>query len=125
MKVQFTQKNRPGAFQTHDHFCILGRDAVFEYATRGGRPDTGRIDIVLQRDGNAVQRPAPLAALLFGFHLARRRERLLTRDRDERVDRGVEPIDSLEACLGEIDGRYTSASKKIRRLLQGQTGEIL
>src|SRR6185295_13038118 len=97
---------------------------VFEDATRGGGPDAGRIDVVLQRDRDAVQWPAPLAALLFGFHLARRRERLLSRDRDKRVDRGVESIDSLEACLSEIDGRCSSPSKKIRSFLHGQTGEI-
>ena len=121
MEIQLAEDNRAGSFQTHDNFCIFGRNAVFEDAARGGRPDAGRIDVVLQRDGNAVQRPAPLAALLFGFHFARRRERLLSRDRDERVDHGVELIDSLEARLSEIDRRCTSPSKKIGSLLDGQT----
>ena len=124
MEIQFAEKNRAGFFQTDDNFRIFGRNPVFEDAARCGRPDAGRIDVVLQGDGNAVERPAPLAALLFGFHFACRRERLLSRDRDERVDRGVEPIDSLEARLSEIDRRCTSPSKKIGSLFDGQSGEI-
>ena len=90
MEIQLAEKNRAGFFQTYDNFRVFGRYAVFEHAARGSRPNAGRIDVVLQRDGDAVKRPAPLAALLFGFHFARGRERLLSRDRDEGIDCGVE-----------------------------------
>jgi len=45
-----------------DHFRVFGRDAVFEDATRGGGPNAGCIDVVLQRDGNAVQRTANMSS---------------------------------------------------------------
>jgi hypothetical protein len=105
MEIQFSQHDSARALQpTHD-FRIVGGHAVCEQLARRRRVNTGRVDVVLQSDWNPVQRSAPFPVALFRFHLPRGRQGLIGGDRDERIQGRVEPADTLQAEIGEIDGR--------------------
>ena len=88
------------------------------------RADAGRVDVVLERDRDAVQRPAPLPALLFRFHLPRRGERLLRDDRDEGVERRVVLLDPRQARLRQLDRRGALAADQIDGFLEGERGHV-
>ena len=49
----------PAALEPRHHLGVLVGHAVAEHGARGRRQHARRVDVVLQRDGNAVQRPAP------------------------------------------------------------------
>jgi hypothetical protein len=60
MHVELAEHDRAGGFEPRHDFGIFLGDSIGEYAARGGRQDTGRVDIVLERDRDAVQRSAPV-----------------------------------------------------------------
>src|SRR5215471_11006480 len=95
MEVQLADQDGACLLQTHDDFGVFRRNAILEYTARRRGFDAGSIDIVFQRDRNAMKRTAPLATFLFAFHLARRRKRLVPRDSDECIQGRVVLIDSL------------------------------
>ena len=72
----------PALFKPASDFGVFGRNAILEQFARGGGTDAGGVDVVLERDGNAVQRAAPLAAPLLIGHLVRGVERLVARHGD-------------------------------------------
>ena len=65
----------------------------------------GRVDVVLEPDRNAVQRPAVAAARELRLERARLGERLLGRDRDVGVHARIQALDALEIGARELDGR--------------------
>lgn len=67
MHVQLPQQHRTGALHTLNGLAILRRDTALEYTTGGGGRDPGCIEQILERDGNAVQRSSPVAALDLRF----------------------------------------------------------
>jgi len=71
-----------------------------------------------------VQRTAPSAARDLGFRVTSRGERLLPRDRDERIDRAIESIDSRQARLRQLQRRRRFSPEELGCLLQRQRGEI-
>jgi hypothetical protein len=54
VKIEFAQNDRAGFFQAGNNLCILSRNAIFEQTARSGRPNAGRINVVLECDGNTV-----------------------------------------------------------------------
>ena len=80
--VELAEEHRARVAQLAHALGVLARDAVRVHRARRRRQNPGRVDVVLQRERNAVQRPAPLAARELGFERARLRERLLGEHRD-------------------------------------------
>jgi hypothetical protein len=64
------------------------------------------IDVVFQRDRNAVQRPAPVSFDRLTLGASRVSERLFRRERDKRVQFLVDARDLIEARLGQLHGRH-------------------
>ena len=60
VKIRFAEENRAGGLQLPDDLSVLSRNPVFEQlACRRGANACG-VDVVLQRDGNAVKGSTPI-----------------------------------------------------------------
>src|SRR5215471_5558833 len=54
MKVELAEENGARLLETSCHFRVFHGYAILEHATGGGRPNAGRIYVVLQCDWNAM-----------------------------------------------------------------------
>jgi len=105
MHVQFAEKHRSGFFELAHHGGVFGRNSVLEDRAACRRAHAGRVNQILERDGDAVQGAAPSAFLHFGLRNARLGERRVSRHCDECVELRIEPLDTGQACLRQVDGR--------------------
>ena len=124
VQIELAEQDRARVLQSARDFGIFGRNAVLEQLARAGGANAGGVDVVLERDRNAVQRPAPLPTLLLGLHLPRRGERLFGDDGDEGVQLRVVLVDSLQARLRQLDRRDALAANEIDGFLEGERGQI-
>ena len=62
MQIVLAQNHRAGLPQPPHHFRIFGRHTILIKRAGSGRARARRIDQILQRNRNPVQRPAPLPA---------------------------------------------------------------
>ena len=104
MGIGFAQCNHAGLGEACDDGGILFRDPVFEYAgtTRGAHAARGVKILVPQWD--AVQMPTIVAGGNFLFGLLGCGACAFGIDRDKSIERAVQFIDSVKACIGDIDG---------------------
>ena len=123
MEVGLADDHCAGGGESARHFGILSRHPVVEHRAGGSRPDAGRVDVVLERNRNAVQRAAQPAGPLFGVERARLREGGLARHRDEGVDFRVVNLDALQAGVHEVGRRDRPRLDAGRCLAQSQAGE--
>src|SRR6266403_1401604 len=70
-----------------------------------GRGDALRVVDVLEREGDPVERAPILAGRDLGFGRARLPPGQVERGRDEGARLRVVPLDALDHCLGQLDGR--------------------
>ena len=103
VEIQLAQHNRAGSLQSRDDVRIVVGNPVLEERARTRGPDPSRVDVVFERDWNAVQWAATHAAFELGVHLARSGQSLFARDGDEGVDRLVVPIDACETGLCQFN----------------------
>src|ERR1700676_348109 len=101
--VQLADDNGSRGLETPNYFRILRRHTIGEDRAGGCSAYAGCVDQIFQSNWNAVQRSAPSAALALGFEFACLRQRLLAHDRDVRVERRVEFLDSVQALLSKLD----------------------
>jgi hypothetical protein len=87
MEVQLAKQHGAGIFQPAHYLGIFRGNPFLEQLACPGRPNAGRIDVVLQGDGNPVEGASPFPSPLFGLHLPRGRECLISGDRNESVHR--------------------------------------
>src|SRR5260370_41797614 len=85
MQIGFADYDRAGRLETPRHLCVFIGNTIVEDRAGGSSAYAGGVDIVLQRDGYAVQRTAKFAGALFGLELMRLGERLIAQDGDEGV----------------------------------------
>jgi hypothetical protein len=109
--VELAEQNRPSGLQAAVNFSVLGRDAIGQHCAGRRRWNAGRIDVVLQRQRNAVQRPPPASAAKLRFVHGRLLEREACRHRDVRVDTAVEAFDPLEIRLRQIERRELTGAQ--------------
>ena len=79
-QIQFAEQNRSGLFQSHNDFCVSGRNTVLEHAARGSGAYTRSVDVVLQRNWNPMRRTAELPTFLLRFHFTSCGKGLIARD---------------------------------------------
>ena len=77
--VELAEQDGAGLVQTPRDLGVRGGHAVGEGGRGRGRADAGGVDVVLERDRDAVQRAAPSAPPDLRFHVAGAGERLLRR----------------------------------------------
>ena len=82
-------------FESPDDFRIFRRYVIFVQGARGGSPSSGCIDQVFERDGNAVQRSAPLSARDFSFCSPRVRESGFPCDGNKSIQCGIEFLNAI------------------------------
>ena len=105
----FADQDGAGGCESTGDFRVGLRHAIVEQGARCRCANPRSIDVVFDRDRDSVQRPAQRAGALLAVELARTRERVLTRDGDERVDLRIEGSDSGEALFRKLSGRGRSA----------------
>jgi hypothetical protein len=84
-----------------------------------------RIDVVLQRDGNAVQRPAKFTRLGFRIECCRLRQRFLAHHCDEAVELGRVDRNAIEACRGQLSRRHLACMDHRACLGQGERSQFI
>jgi len=65
--------------------------------------NAGCIDVVLQRDRNAMEGPAPFASARFSFHLPRSLESGIGGDGDECIDGAIQLLDPPQTRLSQFN----------------------
>lgn len=101
IEIELAQKDRPSGFEARGDFGILGWDAIVEHATGGRGADGGSVDVVFERDGDAIQRPTAGTLSIAGPRLI---EGNLFGDGEEAVQFGIEPVDARQAVFGQFLG---------------------
>src|SRR5262245_10714034 len=125
MHVVLAKKHGSRRLQSAHDLGVFGWNAVFEHAARGGGSYAGGVEEVLERNWNSVKRPAPATSLNLGLRISRTGQRRLRGHGNERVQRGIDAVNSLEACLREIDGRHPLPTDLVRSLLEAQRREVV
>jgi hypothetical protein len=113
MKVCFANDYRASVLQPRDYFSVSGRNPIFEQLAGGGGANASGINVVFQRDGDAVERSPPLPASLLILHDSRGCDRLFSSHGDEGIQRWIVPVDALKARLSEVDGRCNSPTEHL------------
>ena len=112
----------PGVLDASDHRRIVGRHVVGELHRPAGRSDARRLDGVLHRDGQTVQRTDVVAAGHPRVGLGARCAGPLDVERDDGVDVAIEPVDAIEVELEELDRSQLAAADGRRELGRGFGG---
>src|SRR5262245_11851109 len=90
----------------------------------GGGRQAGPVDNVLERKGDAMQGPAPVAGGKVAFGYPRGRQGEIRRDPNEGVKAWVQPLDTIEQGLGIGDGGELARAQALGRRGDGQEGKI-
>src|SRR2546430_11959836 len=91
------EQDRARLLQAHPYGRVLRRHPVGEHARPVARGDACRVVVVLNADGDAVERPAVVAGLDLALRLPGVLQRALGVDGDEGVHHVVDALDPLEA----------------------------
>ena len=122
--VELAQDDCARRLEPRHHLGVLIRDAVREHRARRRRQHPRRIDVVLQRDRNAVQRTAPPAPRQLRLERPRALDGALLGHRHEGVELRVQTPDARDVGLHEIQRREVAAANEALRLGDAQVGRI-
>ena len=89
VKVGLANQHRTCLLQAAGHLGVLAGDAIVEHRAGRGGPDARGVDVVLERDGNAVERAANLAGTTLLVERPGFGQRAVGEDRDEGVQLGL------------------------------------
>ena len=104
MHVVLADDHRASQLQLFDNLGVLARNTLAVLVTAGSGANAGGVDVVLERDGDAVQRAAIVARCDLFFGLLCLCDREFGGHRDEGVQRGIQAVDAGEAFAREFDG---------------------
>ena len=105
MHVQLAEEDRARLAQSFDDKGIVLRDVVFEQRTARRRRHAAHIEQIFDREWNAVQRAAILAARNLIGGDARFVQCALGSEGDEGVDLRIDRLDALQADLRQLQRR--------------------
>ena len=98
------EDHRAGLAQVRGERRVVGRDEALEGHRPAGGWQVGRVDVVLERDRDAVQRPAHLPGLALGVEPIGLGQRPGVH-RQRRVDALFVERDALQVLLDQLSGR--------------------
>jgi hypothetical protein len=124
MQRELADQHGTGGAQARNHGRVRRRAMVPPQFRMAGGGKPGDVDDVLDRIGNAVQRPAPRSARDFGLRRLRFGQRALRRDQQEGVDRRIDVVDPLEQRLGQLDRRQFARGDAARCFGERHVGEV-
>ena len=115
-RLSLPSSTAPANLQTPHNFSIVLWHAGLEESAGGCGAHSSGIDKVLQCQGDAVKRPAPISRRDFRFGRARLVQCLLRGDGDEGVQARVELLNPLQASLGESRPGRSFGCATVRQL---------
>ena len=124
MGVQLAEEDGAGIAQPGPDGGVVVGDEVGQDLGAGRRGDPGRVEEVLQPDGDAGQRaerPAGRPGLVGG---GGGRPGRLEGGGDEGLHHRVEPLDPVDAGIDELPGRERAGGQQRPQLDDGQVGRI-
>ncbi len=116
VQILFSQQHRAGSFQAANDFGVFRGDPIFEQRTGSGGADAGGVDQILERERNAVQRAAPVAAPNLGFGLACLRQRGLRGHGNECIQSRIQLLDACQALGRQLDRRDRALAEQFAGL---------
>src|SRR5882724_11258814 len=130
MHVGLAEENGASMFELCDDCGVFFWNEFAQDFRTCRRPNACRIDIVLQRNRNAVERAALAVTLAaawgeeFGFCFLGLGEGELGRDGDVGVELGIEPLNAGEHELGQLDRRKLALAEKFSDLFDRREGQL-
>ena len=125
LRFVFPRMHRAGRAQALDHECVLGRDRALECQRARGRHHAVRsVDVVLDEDRDAVERPARAPGLAFGVERVGDRP-CLGIDLEHRAERRTGAVDLLDPPEVEIDDLPRRIPPRLHPLLQLFDGHLI
>ena len=104
---------------SHDLSVLVGH-VIAQYSGAQSGPDAARRDVVLDADGDAVQRAAVFSAREFFFGLFGLLHRLFAQDGYERVESGLSPVRLIQRGFREFHRGHLSRLDQRRDFGDGQ-----
>ena len=102
-EVQLAQEDAAGGGEAgHDGRVVVGHVVGQDARARRGA-HAARVELVLHRERDAVQRPERDAARDVVLRVSRGRQRRLAADRDVGAQAAVQPVDPLQVRARELD----------------------
>ena len=117
--LQLAHKHRARVAEPLGDGGVVVRHEVGQYLGAYAGADAARVVQVLESDGYAVQRAEVVARLYRALRRLRLCPRLVAHHGDERVERGVGPVDALEVRVHQFDGRKLLVCDKLGGLRYG------
>ena len=125
VQVGLAEQHRAGALEALDRGGVEVRDPVGkERRAVGGGDPSGGVE-VLDRDRDAVQRPAMVARHDRRLGRARRLARAVRGHPDVGVEARLEPLDPAQHHLGQLDRRELAGGEARRQLGDRGVGQRL
>jgi hypothetical protein len=125
MQVQLAEDHRARRLELRDDLGVFLRNPGSEHRAGRGRAGAGGIDIVLERDGNSMQRAAKLAGAGLVIQLRRLLQRLGRHHGDVRIHLRIVDRDPGQQRLGQLRGRDGAVVNARRSLEQRQTRQFI
>ena len=113
MQVELAEDDGSVALEARDDVGVFSGDAVFEHGAGRSGAGAGGVDVVLEGDGDAVERAAELSGFCFRVQHGGLGEGLLRHDGDVGVDFGV-----IDRDAGE-QGWVSSVEVTVRAWMPG------
>ena len=124
-RVRLADHDRPRVAQPLREQLVLRRHVVAVRRRAVRRAHAGRVDEVLVRDRQAVQRRQRLAGGAAAVGLPGCGERVIGDDRDDRVHRRVVPLDPRQVRLGECERGERSGADQAGLLGRWQEADVV
>ena len=121
---ELSEENRPGGSEAGADGAVVFRYPVPVDTGTAGGGHPGGVEYILERDRNAVQRPAPLASTDLRFRAPRIFERPVARYVEVAVEPAVEALDALQVSAAELDRREIAVAKASPHLFDGEVAEL-
>ena len=120
----FSEDHCAGVPQAANAQCILQRLMLGKVRRPVGRGHVEGVDVVLDRDGNAVQRTGILACREGRIGQYRLGQRAFCVDVNEGVDHRVQALDALERRVCQRHGRQLAVAQTLAEFNDRGTEEV-
>jgi len=130
MHVGFAQDDGASLFEGSDYWSVMQGNEVLQNFGATGGADTSRVDVVLQRNGDAVERAEIAGAFAAAFGNERGLgarglpQGLLLAKGQVGIEAWVQPADAIEEKARELDGRELGTAVETGDFVDRSEGEL-
>ena len=115
MQVRFSNQDGSGLTELRDHKGVLFRHTIVEQHASDGGPGASRVDVVLNGQRYAMQRPAESSPRGFSIKSRGLPQRVFPHDRDERIELWIVISNARQQRLHQRNGRRLSCAQLLAR----------